>query len=369
MRILHVHSGNLYGGVETFLLSLARYRTACPQMQPSFALCFEGRISGELRSEGVPLEILGDVRVRKPWTVWKARQRLTRFLGAERFDAVVCHSVWSQAIFGPAVRRTFLPLVFWLHDSASGYHWLKRWASSTPPDLAVCNSRFTAQQLPALYRSTRHGVVYCPVLISPATDEERHQARVQLGAPDSATILIQTSRLEEWKGHRLLLAALHKLRRRTDWLCWIVGGAQRPKEKLYLNELRREVQDFGLSERVQFLGQRSDVPRLLAAADIHCQPNVAPEPFGLAFVEALQAGLPVVTTAIGGALEIVDSSCGALVPPHDANALATALERLIEEPRVRRQMSDAGRRRGRDLFAPKVQMSRMFELLEQAVHG
>ena len=61
----------------------------------------------------------------------------------------------------------------------------------------------------------------------------------------------------------------------------------------------------------------TDVPRLLAAADIHCQPNISPEPFGIAFIEALAAGLPVVTSAIGGAIEIVDDTCGRLVPASD----------------------------------------------------
>ena len=66
---------------------------------------------------------------------------------------------------------------------------------------------------------------------------------------------------------------------------------------------------------MRWLGQRRDVPELLAAADIYCQPNVGAEPFGIVFVEALYTGLPVVTTALGGALEIIDASCGVLVPP------------------------------------------------------
>ena len=70
----------------------------------------------------------------------------------------------------------------------------------------------------------------------------------------------------------------------------------------------------GLAERVRFLGERADVPDLLGAADIHCQPNSSPEPFGLAFVEALHAALPVVTSDAGGAREIVTPACGVLVP-------------------------------------------------------
>ena len=75
-------------------------------------------------------------------------------------------------------------------------------------------------------------------------------------------------------------------------------------------------------------------PRLLAAADIHCQPNTAPEPFGLAFVEALHAGLPVVTSDLGGAREIVHARCGVLVRAGDVAALGAALQALIDDRRA-----------------------------------
>ena len=71
--------------------------------------------------------------------------------------------------------------------------------------------------------------------------------------------------------------------------------------------------ELGISDRVRFAGQRDDVPGLLAAADVFCQPNTGPEPFGIAYVEALWSRLPVVATQFGGAQEIVDDSCGLLV--------------------------------------------------------
>jgi glycosyltransferase involved in cell wall biosynthesis len=136
----------------------------------------------------------------------------------------------------------------------------------------------------------------------------------------------------------------------------MVGGAQRPHEKRYLKGLRAEAAALGIGSRVNFLGQRSDVARLLAAADIHCQPNTGPEPFGITFVEALYAGLPVVTTAIGGALEIVDGSCGMLVAPNDPAALAGALRRLIEDRELRARLGAAGPARAKALCDPQAQM-------------
>src|SRR4029077_9761733 len=91
-----------------------------------------------------------------------------------------------------------------------------------------------------------------------------------------------------------------------SWQCWFVGGAQQASERRYLEEIKRTALRLGIAERVRFLGQRSDVQGLMAAADIYCQPNTSPDSFGITFVEALLNQLPVVTTAMGGALEIVD---------------------------------------------------------------
>src|SRR5947209_13966744 len=164
MRVLHVHSGNLYGGVETLLLTLARYRNLCPAMEPEFALCFEGRLSEELTAAKVPFHFLGEVRVRRPITVWRARRRLKELLKRRHFDLVVCHMTWPQALFGPAIRSAGLPLVFWLHGATDGRHWLDRWARLTPPDLALCVSHFTAFTLRRIYRHVKNQVIYAPVV-------------------------------------------------------------------------------------------------------------------------------------------------------------------------------------------------------------
>jgi glycosyltransferase involved in cell wall biosynthesis len=114
---------------------------------------------------------------------------------------------------------------------------------------------------------------------------------------------------------------------------------------------------------VRWLGERQDVPQLLAAADVHCQVNARPEPFGIAYVEALAAGLPVVAARSGGAPEIVDASCGILVPPGDSEALAGALERLIAERPFRAALAAGAPARARLLCDPARQMMRLADAL------
>src|SRR5438034_4465459 len=123
MRVLYVHSGNMYGGVETLLATLARQRDLCPKMEPHYALCFEGRLSEELAAAGAPLHPLSRVRISRPVTVLRARRVLGDLLRREHFDLVVCQSTWSQSLFGPVVQSHQLPLVFCLHSPTDGRHW------------------------------------------------------------------------------------------------------------------------------------------------------------------------------------------------------------------------------------------------------
>jgi len=180
-------------------------------------------------------------------------------------------------------------------------------------------------------------------------------------------VIIQASRLERWKGHSLLLSALGQLTNCPDWVCWIAGGVQRPQESEYLQELEKQAEKLGIAERVHFLGQRSDIPQLLVAADIHCQPNMGPEPFGVAFIEALYAGLPLVTTAMGGGKEIVDDSCGYLVPPDDVKALSEVLRSLIVNPELRATLGSGGKIRADYLCNPHKQINQLYDILYKIV--
>jgi len=334
-------------------------------MRSEFALCFKGRLFDELVALRAPVHDLGKVRARQPLTVWRARRALQVLLRREQFDLVVCHSAWSQAMFGKAVRRAQLPLVFWLHDAIDGRHWLERWAGQTLPDLTLCNSQFTAALLPRIYPHARHEVFYCPVSLGTVRLSEANRAEIrnELGTPADAIVIIQVGRMESLKGHVSHLKALAILSDVPGWVCWQVGGAQRPREAGYLNELKSLAIELKISDRVSFLSERADVATLLSAADIYCQPNTAPEAFGLTLVEALAAGLPVITTNIGGAKEIVDGSCGIFVSVNDVPGLAGALRNLIDDSSLRARLGASGRVRAGELCGAADRLQELAVLL------
>ncbi len=375
LRALHLHSGNLYGGVETILATIARRQREVPGVTHGFALCFPGRCADELAAAGAAVSHLGAVRVSRPWTVLAARRRLAALLRESRPDVAVTHSPWAHAVLAPTARRVGIPLVHWRHGAGDPRHWLDRRARRTPPDLVVAASRFAARSAMPAFPGVRVRFLYAPVdaagggrdAAAGASERVlRDDVRAALGTPLDVALLVQVSRMEEGKGHPVLVDALGTLQARRDWECWVVGRAQRPSEAAYEQHLRERVAALGLEGRVRFLGERDDVPALLAAADVCCQPDVAPEAFGMVFVEALARGVPVVTSAIGAAPEVVDHSCGVLVPPADAPALAAALDGLLDAPGLRRTLGAAGPARAAALSDPARQLARLGDLLRTA---
>ena len=364
MRVLHVYSGNLFGGNETLLLTMARLRGVCASIEPEIALCFDGRLSDELDHTGITRYKLPEVRASRPLTIRHARRALAEVIAAGRFDRVICHAAWAQAIFGGVVKRARVPLVYWAHDVATGTHWTERFARRVRPDLIVSNSRYTTESLKCLYDQVPTVVLTYPIDTTPQvlSAVERAAVRRELDTPLDATVIIQVSRMQAWKGHATVIDALSRLRD-INWVWWVVGGAQRPDEAAYAATLVEAARRNGISDRVRWLGERHDVPRLLGAADVHCQANLAPEPFGIAYVEALAAGLPVVAVRAGGAMEIVDDTCGLLVPSGDSDALATALRRLLTDRGFRATLAAAAPVRARQVSDPATQLRRLFDAL------
>jgi glycosyltransferase involved in cell wall biosynthesis/GT2 family glycosyltransferase len=374
-RVLHLHRGRDYGGLERVLYCLGAERELAPEMEPVFGLGFRHRLATDLLRSGARVEILPSPSRRRPWLAVAAWWQLARWLRRERFDVVVCHGSSALVNFGWVARVSGVPLVLWMHTDTKqrAANLVERLAGHLRPALAICNSAFTAHGLPLLFqRPPPHVVIHCPVApphFPVSSDNLRNDLRAALDTSSEAVVIILPSRLQLWKGHAVLLTALGRLRDVPGWVCWIVGGPFDAEQAAVLATLQADVQRLGLAPRVRFTGQREDVPALLAAADIFCQPNLTPEPFGVNAVEALYAGLPVVASDSGGTREIVDASCGCLVPAGDAPALSEVLASLITDPIARRRLGAAAPARARVISDPAFILARLHAALAELVRS
>jgi glycosyltransferase involved in cell wall biosynthesis len=128
--------------------------------------------------------------------------------------------------------------------------------------------------------------------------------------------------------------------------------------------LEREVRTLGVQDGVTFLGWRADLAPVLAGWDIYVQPSVV-EPFGLAALEAMAAGLPVVATTAGGLTELVeDGRTGWLVSAGNPQGLAGRIRELLLDPMQRRAMGEAGHVRARERFSSDRMAAEISEIYE-----
>ena len=163
-------------------------------------------------------------------------------------------------------------------------------------------------------------------------------------------VVLTAARLDEQKGHPELLRAAAEL---PEALFVLVGEGPR---RAALQSLAAEL---GIADRVLFLGHRTDIPELLAACDVFALPSLY-EGSSLAVLEAMAAGRPVVSSAIGGTDELLsDGESGLLVPPGDSRALAEALRRLLGDGELRAALGQAGRARAERDFSREAMAGRV----------
>jgi glycosyltransferase involved in cell wall biosynthesis len=177
-------------------------------------------------------------------------------------------------------------------------------------------------------------------------DRDARSARALVGFPEVGEDLLCVASLHPRKDHETLLRAFAGLRsRRPGVRLHLVGEGPR----------RARLEDFasrlGLDGHARFLGRRSDVPDLLAAADLFVlTPRF--EGLGVAALEAMAAGRAVVATAVGGLRESVrDRETGRLVPPGDPEAVARALEELLADAAMRARLGRAARKWVEDRYS------------------
>ncbi len=195
------------------------------------------------------------------------------------------------------------------------------------------------------------------------------QIRSQFGIPNGAPLLGTLASIFTRKGHEVMLRALPNiLRSFPDAHYFIIGTGDADCEAV----LRSQVKDLGLEGRVHFAGFQESVFGFLAAFTIYVHP-VLMEGFGLAVLEAMAMGRPVVATATGGLPEIVrHGETGLLVPPGDEIALAEAIVALLRDPERADSMGQAGRVRVGALFSEEAMMQQLraaYELVLRSPHS
>jgi glycosyltransferase involved in cell wall biosynthesis len=344
MKILFLDQSGQLGGAELSLADLAvAYGADC-----SVALFQDGPFRRMLEGRRVPTVLLGRSvpSVQKDGSVWQwllsSRVLLNLVLRtvelSRSHDLLYANTPKALVVGSIAHLLTNKPLVYHLRDILSPEHFsdanlnLLITLSNACVTRVIANSEATAAAfMQAGGQADKVQVVYNG--FDPAQyqgkAQYRQSLRQALGWSDR-TIVGCFSRLSPWKGQSVFLEALA---RSSESVCGLIVGDALFGEQDYARSLRDQVVALGLLDRVKFLGFRSDVAELMTACDLMAHTSIAPEPFGRVIVEAMLCQCPVVATAAGGAVELIENGeTGWLVPPGEVEALVTVIQDLVADP-------------------------------------
>ncbi|MFA7344784.1 MAG: glycosyltransferase family 4 protein [Terrimicrobiaceae bacterium] len=361
--ILFVDQSGEPGGAELCLGDIAAHCRGRSRV----LLFSHGRFEGMLQQRGVSVSVTETPRrlaaIGKgagPAEYLAVAPEMAGFLGAlrkeiRRSDLVYLNTA-KALLHGVAAGIGFRkPSVFHLHDLLTPEHFSA--LNIRLITLAANRTRAVIANSQATATAFREAGGRVPVHVipngfdtsrfAPLSKEEVLAARAEHGAGASPVAAV-FGRISRWKGQDLLLRAASEI---PDLRVWIVGEAFfTGDDRRYAGELRALASVPALAGRVEFLGQRDDIPQLMQAADVVVHASVAPEPFGRVVAEGMLSGRAVIASRAGGPMEMIrHGETGWLFAPGDPQELTTALREVLALPDLGRGMgslasSEASRR-------------------------
>jgi glycosyltransferase involved in cell wall biosynthesis len=375
-RVLFVNHTSTGAGAELVLLDLVQAWAGA-----SAYLFEEGTLNAGMRDRGVHVQVArwggGLASVRRDSSLMRAVPLAGRLAATtlglawatRRHDVIYANSQKAFVLASAAAVLARRPLIWHLHDIISSEHFgqgqrrlqvglANRCAARVIVPSEVAAAAFTAA-------GGREGLVHViPNGIDLVRDPLPQQAlREQFGLPPGPLIGV-FSRLAPWKGQHVVLQALARL---PGVRCILAGDALFG-EHAYARTLHELTRDLGIADRVQFLGQRSDVPRLMQACDAVIHPSVDPEPFGRTLIEAMLMRVPLIASDTGAPSEILEGgAAGTLVPPGDVSALVAAVAAVLANPLESAAQLDRAETRAQSQYGVVSMRARTVDLIGRIV--
>lgn len=277
----------------------------------------------------------------------RARIALARHLRAHK--VVVAHSFdfYANLMLIPVARLAGVPVVIGSHrelgDIRTRLQFRAQAAIFRLCDRVVCNSQAAADRL-IDHGLSESKLAVIPNMLAPEAFAETEPALQR--RPDVLRVGMIACMNRLAKNHAgFLRAAARLVQELPNVEFLLVGdGPLRPS-------LEQLAQELGLGGRVVFMGERRDIPAVLAAMDVSVLPAISNESLPNVILESMAAGVPVIATRVGGSPELIDDGkTGLLVPPDDEASLVSALERLLRQPELRMQCAQQAKQKARDNF-------------------
>ncbi|NEU79166.1 glycosyltransferase family 4 protein [Nostoc sp. UIC 10630] len=310
-----------------------------------------GPMVEQVKSLGIDARVVESGRLRQIHRFIGAVFQIAAIARRERADIIV-NWMWITHISGGlAAMLAGLPAVWYQLEVPSDKTWLVRLATLIPARAIITLSQDGKQAQAEIWPHRPTPLVYPGVALDrfePDALPTPEEARRKLGLPLHGPLIGIVGRLQRWKGMHILVQAMPKiLEKYPDAHCVVVGG-KHDLEPDYEGFLKAEITNLGLKEQVIMAGLQRNIPEWVQAMDVFVHASDK-EPFGIVIIEAMALGKPVIAGDAGGPTEIItDGMNGLLTPYGDADKLAIAILRYLDEQEFARSAGIAARQRALD---------------------
>ncbi len=360
MRILQILPELNVGGVETGTVDFARYLVE--NGHKSVVISNGGRLVGQLEEQGSKHYAL-PVHKKSVAVAWKMIEQVRDIIVREKIQIVHARSRVPAWIAFFACRKTKAMFITTCHGfyRHPWYSQVMGW-----PKLVIVPSEAIARHMIDTYHVPAERIRCIPRSVDMARFEGIKRAKRK----DGSFVVVILGRLTPLKGHPYFLQAMARVMRQVPHVkIWVIGDAPQKKPE-YRDELEKQAARLGLRNNIEFMGNRSDIPQLLAQADALCFASTEPESFGRAIVEAQAMHVPVVATKVGGVLDIIeDGRTGYLVLPKDAGAMADKVLHIYQHPKEAKRMADAAYRKVREQYTVEQMAERTLKVYKEMLRS
>ncbi|HRI02185.1 MAG TPA: glycosyltransferase family 4 protein [Pyrinomonadaceae bacterium] len=337
MRILQISSAKTFGGGERHLVDLCRELTARGHdvyvaLRPSNE--WQGRL------DFLPAENILYVSIRNSFGMFSTK-KIVRFIDRHNIDLIHAHVARDYLAAGVAARSAKdVRLVLTRHVMfpMKSFH---RFALRNV-DAAIAVSSAVGDQLMRIFPKEKIHLIPNGIDLSSGAgsdnDKLTSEFRSLHSIPADAPLIVTLGELKVLKGQRDFVLAANEVVKQHPDARFVIAGKDNSIDQKFRRELKRLVRVLGMESNFLWLDWLDDVRPLLAAADIFVSPSHS-ESFGLAILDAMAAGCPVIATATDGAKELMIGE-NAIVPIRDPLALATKISWFLANPDERRSLGE-----------------------------
>ena len=331
----------------------------------------DGPMVREFRKLGVDTHVLSAGRLRHIPSFVRAVRAVANIIQEREAQSVLGWMSKGHIYGGMAALLSSVPATWYQLAMPTSVHWIDRLATAIPASCVLTCSEAGALAQRQIWPHRRVRVVHPGVDLAdfdPDTVPSSQDARALLNLPQDVPIIGIIGRLQTWKGMHFFVDAIARVHSDYPDLKGVIVGGKHDLEPEYPDQLRQQIDNYGLADTIMLAGFQSNPATWLSAFDVFVHASDR-EPFGLVVIEAMAMGLPVVASDTAGPTEVITHKKNGLLASFGRDdLLALEIRRYLDDPAWAEEVAQLAQVRAHDFTAERFS-DRLHQTLQETVES